>query len=561
MKSAYRNLFLIFGLAAIVLMLCTFPMDYKELWDNIHRAGYWFFAVIGVWIVIYFFNALSWYAIIRGGESSVPIPFWKIYKLSISGFALNYATPFGLMGGEPYRIMELSPYIGSSRATSSVILYVMMHVFSHICFWLASIVLFLSVYQVESFAVGLFLAVTGVILLWLVYFFMRGYRNGMVVKTVRILSAVPFLRKRTMHFYESKKSMLRKIDTQIAQLHGQRKSAFYTSFLFEFISRTLTSAEIFFILKILTPEVSFIDCILIMAFTSLFSNLFFFSPMQLGAREGGFALVVSGLCLSGAFGVYASLISRVRELIWIVIGVALMKVGNGRRQPAGGLLLDYGGTLDAGGRHWSRIIWEGYQVAAVPVSYERFREAYVHGERWLAQHPVILPSDNFLDLMRKKISVEMDFLNLPSHYVEPVANYCYDYARKETDKSREVLNLYKGKIPMVMVTNFYGNMHSVLEDFGLLSYFDQIVESAVVGVRKPSPDIWRRGVEALKIPAEKVWAVGDAYSKDILPAHEIGCHTIWFEGEGWDDASQPIEGSEADAIIHDITELPAVLPF
>ena len=164
MKSAYRNLFLIFGLAAIVLMLCTFPMDYKELWDNIHRAGYWFFAVVGIWIVIYFFNALSWAAIIKGGESNVSIPFWKIYKLSISGFALNYATPFGLMGGEPYRIMELSPYIGSSRATSSVILYVMMHVFSHICFWLASIVLFLSVYQVESFAVGLFLAVTGVIL-------------------------------------------------------------------------------------------------------------------------------------------------------------------------------------------------------------------------------------------------------------------------------------------------------------------------------------------------------------------------------------------------------------
>jgi hypothetical protein len=51
--------------------------------------------------------------------------------------------------------------------------------------------------------------------------------------------------------------------------------------------------------------------------------------MQLGAREGGFALAVGGLAIPGAFGVYTGLITRVRELIWIVIGVLLMKVGNG----------------------------------------------------------------------------------------------------------------------------------------------------------------------------------------------------------------------------------------
>ena len=87
--------------------------------------------------------------------------------------------------------------------------------------------------------------------------------------------------------------------------------------------------EVMFILNILTSDVSFADCVLIMAFTSLFANLFFFSPMQLGAREGGFALATGGLAISSAFGVYTGLITRVRELISIVIGVALMKVGNG----------------------------------------------------------------------------------------------------------------------------------------------------------------------------------------------------------------------------------------
>jgi hypothetical protein len=86
---------------------------------------------------------------------------------------------------------------------------------------------------------------------------------------------------------------------------------------------------VYFILNVMTDDVSFIACILIMAFTSLFANIFFFSPMQLGAREGGFALSVSGLSIPSAFGVYTSLITRVRELIWIIIGVMLMKIGNG----------------------------------------------------------------------------------------------------------------------------------------------------------------------------------------------------------------------------------------
>ena len=98
------------------------------------------------------------------------LPFWKVYKLTVSGFALNYATPVGLMGGEPYRIMELTPYVGASKATSSVILYVMMHIFSHFCFWFCSIFLYLALRPVDI-AMGTMLAVVGVVSLLAIYFF------------------------------------------------------------------------------------------------------------------------------------------------------------------------------------------------------------------------------------------------------------------------------------------------------------------------------------------------------------------------------------------------------
>lgn len=328
MKNTYRNIFLLFGLAAIVIMLLTFDMEYDELWANLKRARYWFPAIVGVWVIIYLLNAISWYSIIRDGKNDTPIPFWKVYKLTISGYALNYATPCGLMGGEAYRIMELTPYVGGSKATSSVILYVMMHVFSHICFWLFSVVLYIIMYPVDL-AMAIVLGIIGCLGLLAVYFFMKGYKNGMAVKTLRLLTHIPLVKRWARGFYESKLETLQRVDMQIAELHKKRKSTFYLSLGMEFLARIVGCLEVYFILNILTNDVSFPACILIMAFTSLFANLFFFSPMQLGAREGGFALAVGGLAIPSAFGVYTSLITRVRELIWIIIGVALMKFFTG----------------------------------------------------------------------------------------------------------------------------------------------------------------------------------------------------------------------------------------
>jgi len=326
MKDKVRNIFWFFGIFAIVVMLCTFDMDYQELWQNLRKAGIWFPAVILLWLFIYLLNALSWYIIIRDGKHA-PVPFWKVYKLTVSGFALNYATPVGLMGGEPYRIMELTPYVGGSKATSSVILYVMMHIFSHFCFWMFSVLLYL-VLEPLNLGMGIVLAIVGVCCLLAIYFFMKGYKNGMAVRTIRLLCHVPFAKKWANRFLVERKDALERVDAQIAELHRQRKTTFYASLGLELLARIVGCVEVLFILNILTSNVSFLSCVLIMAFTSLFANLFFFSPMQLGAREGGFALATGGLAIPSAFGIYTGLITRVRELIWIVIGVLLMKVGN-----------------------------------------------------------------------------------------------------------------------------------------------------------------------------------------------------------------------------------------
>ena len=318
-----------FGIIAIVIMLCTMNMDYTDIWRYLLKVGIYFPLILALWLVVYLVNTLSWYLIINDEGRCEGLSFWRVYKLTVSGFALNYTTPCGLMGGEPYRIMELKPYTGVSKATSSVILYVMMHIFSHFWFWFLSIFLFIA-FNPVGLSMGILLTVIGAFCILAIYFFSRGYKTGMAQKGIRLLTHIPFVKGWAQRFAESKKETLEQIDSQIALLHQQHKRTFYTSLLFELSARILQSFEIYLILKAFNAEVCIVDSILILAFSSLFSNLIFFTPMQLGSREGGLALAVDGLHLTGALGVYAGLITRLRELVWIAIGIMLIKIGNNK---------------------------------------------------------------------------------------------------------------------------------------------------------------------------------------------------------------------------------------
>lgn len=219
-----------------------------------------------------------------------------------------------------------------------------------------------------------------------------------------------------------------------------------------------------------------------------------------------------------------------------------------------GIIFDYGGTLDSRGVHWSEVLWDGWRHAGVEVTKEQFREAYVHAERALAKSPIIAPDDNFLDLLRKKVRIELDFLGLfEEEKCEKIAQYCYGAAHECVEESRPVLDALSAEYPLVLVSNFYGNVSAVLADFDLLRYFPKIIESAVVGVRKPDPAIFQMGVDALGLKPEEVLVVGDSLKKDILPAESIGCQTAWLKGKGWT--------AEEDAQTHpsQIPSLPSLI--
>ena len=224
-----------------------------------------------------------------------------------------------------------------------------------------------------------------------------------------------------------------------------------------------------------------------------------------------------------------------------------------------GYIFDYGGTLDTGGQHWGKVIWHAYERQQVPVSEDAFREAYVHAERTLGKNPIIQPDFTFYKTIETKIRIQLEYLQEKNHvssvsyYLKKLTDDLYAITCRETAKSREVLLQLKQQYPMVLVSNFYGNIATVLKEFKLDGIFDTIIESAVVGVRKPDPQIFTLGVEALGLQPDEVVVVGDSMDKDIIPAGKAGCHTVWFKGEGW--TNDPVDETPAGIVITDLTQI------
>ncbi|AXE18708.1 UPF0104 family protein [Runella rosea] len=333
MKSAtiYKALFLVLGVIFLGYMIYGMGLD--VIGANIQKMGFWFIPVIGSWLVIYVLNAFAFKAIIE--EPQLPasnLSFWSVLRLTITGYVINYITPFVALGGEPYRIMLLKPALGIRKATSSVLLYSLMHMFSHVLFWLASIVLIVAFVPLSTLMLagcGLMLVVGLVLGFW----FIRVYQRGFTVSTFRLLEKIYFVNKMVKGFMAEKIDALHEIDEQIRILYAERKPRFYASLGLEFAARVVGCAEIYFTAQAIGLDMSITESLIVSSGSSLFANLIFFFPMQLGTREGGLALALQSIGMPAATGLFIGIVVRIRELVWIGIGLLLLQRTN--VQPVG----------------------------------------------------------------------------------------------------------------------------------------------------------------------------------------------------------------------------------
>jgi putative hydrolase of the HAD superfamily len=119
---------------------------------------------------------------------------------------------------------------------------------------------------------------------------------------------------------------------------------------------------------------------------------------------------------------------------------------------------------------------------------------------------------------------------------------------------KEMLNDLSREYKLAVISNITSNIsRHVLEKFDLNKYFDYVVLSRDLGIRKPDPEIFNFTLQNLGVKNYETIHVGDSLQHDIKGAKNAGIKAVWIKG------NEEIKDFHPDFIISKLTELPSIL--
>ena len=318
-----------FLLGATMLTAIIVHSGPAMLWSTLRDSLWVVGPLVALWSVVYACNTRAWQLLIP--RRPPQFTFWRAYVLSISSFAMNYATPVFSMGGEPLKVAGAAPLLGKRRAVGSVVGFRFLHAISHIIVFLSAVIpaAILLPHSVPIFAIlllsALFFSLSAAFLL-------SQHRDGIFERGVAFLGRLRPLRRVAARLEENR-GRLRELDDELTAIHstpGKFKWALAT----EIGGRIISTFEYTIIFYALGLGLDFPRAFVVANMSSVFTNLLFFLPFELGAKEGGAFVVFGWLGLDPKLGTTAALLSRVRELAWMAIGItALLLAGTANKEP------------------------------------------------------------------------------------------------------------------------------------------------------------------------------------------------------------------------------------
>lgn len=219
------------------------------------------------------------------------------------------------------------------------------------------------------------------------------------------------------------------------------------------------------------------------------------------------------------------------------------------------ILLDFGGTLDSEGLHWSTQFALAFESAGLAIARDRLDAAFLAADRILEGLEEV--EEMGLEAhVRRQAELMLAELELPGTRAEAIAARFCARSRLHLARSRELLAARRGALRFGVVSNFTPNLSRILDEEGLVELLEATVCSERVGVRKPDPEIFQIALEALGVAPGDAAMIGDSLPSDITPAKALGLTTVWIRGDrvfGKGDASA------ADAIVPDLASALAAL--
>lgn len=317
MKQSWRLLLAIIGTALLLGMVKVIGPD--VVLAGVRRAGWILLPIMAVQFAVYSLNAWSWWLLF---DPATPRPSYPhTLSVSITGFGLNFITPVVNAGGEPYRIAALTPILGVSRATGSVLAYVLVHAVSSLMLWFTAAFITVTILPHADIGTPLLILLMVLILVALGVV-LSGHRDGVVLRITGVLTKLRF--QRLSAWLNARRDSFTAVDTEIVSLWRARPRRLLAAMTIDTLSRIIASLEFYLIASALGMPLPFTTSLAMWGLLGLAMNLFFIFPWELGSREASIYAVTRMAAAPTDIAGLAVVVSRVREVAWAALGMALL---------------------------------------------------------------------------------------------------------------------------------------------------------------------------------------------------------------------------------------------
>jgi uncharacterized protein (TIRG00374 family) len=318
----------LFVLGAAVFAYLIARIGVGRLADDAAHTGWMFIPIVAVYGFVYASSAAAWRLTMAGDPKRPSL--WRTYAILVSAGAINVLTPFINMGGEPYRIAALTPWLGTQRAAGSVVLHRMLNLLGYVLVWLTALGLgFVLLPRATRPTVLLILAAA--VLVGVIALLLFGYRSGVLEHILNGMQRIPLIR-RLAALIEPRRTVLAKVDHQIKEFYNSHPRRFIQAVSLEYLSRCIFMVELVLIAASLGVRLGYLRAFAIGGLEALLGNVLFFIPFELGAREGAYFLLFRLFGYDPQLGLYVSIVSRVRDFTWIAAGLLLIWVSRPAHQ-------------------------------------------------------------------------------------------------------------------------------------------------------------------------------------------------------------------------------------
>jgi len=185
------------------------------------------------------------------------------------------------------------------------------------------------------------------------------------------------------------------------------------------------------------------------------------------------------------------------------------------------LLFDFGGTLDSDGQPWIERFYRIYEESGVKAPRPRFDRAFYDSDDNLPQRFSLrgLSLEQTISLQVRCVLESLHTDN--SGLADAITARFLAESRASFQRLRPVLERLRGRCRLGIVSNFYGNLDSVLESEGLRGLFSTVVDSGVLGVTKPDKRIFLRALDDLSASPAQAFMIGDSIPRDMRGAESL----------------------------------------